>query len=113
MVTHGENTGVDADFAAGEGEGIGLALAFEDDELPVGGRHVFLDGFGDAFADALGHVVKMAVRGDFLGFPHFGKHGVGLGDEAVLGEEDDGFVAGGRDGGATGEGEKEGGEKEG
>ena len=97
-----EDAGVDADFAAGEGEGVG-GFVFEEDELPVG----VLDG--DVAFEALGDAVEGGGLGGVMGDAFAGLHALELGEahfiEFGVGDEVEGAAAGVGDGGAGVEGE--------
>ncbi len=81
----GEDAGVDADFAAGEAEGVDV-FAFEDGERPV---VFFIGGLGDEFANADDLGRQRAVLGNrFLaahvligGFAHLVHVAFGDGDK--------------------------------
>ena len=92
-----EDAGVDADFAAGEGEGVG-GVVFEEDELPVG----VLDG--DVAFEAAGDAVEGGGLGGVMGDAFAGLHALELGEahfvEFGVGDEVERAAAGVGDGGA-------------
>ncbi len=73
----GEESRVDSDFAAWEGEGVRCRV-FEDDEFPVSAWHV--DGFFEFCSDAFDLSVVGWVCGDaFCSFDGFELLGASLG----------------------------------